>query len=91
LTDISVAEEALCLPAAERAKLAGLLIESLETQAEADDQVRAELIQRLERLKAGSDAGLTFQETIYFLGFVHERHHPDFLKHLQRDPDLPYP
>jgi hypothetical protein len=63
LTDISVAEEALCLPPVERAKLAGLLIESLENQAEADDQVRAELIQRLDRLKAGLDGGLSFQET----------------------------
>jgi hypothetical protein len=31
------------------------------------------------------------QETIYFLGLVHERRHPDFLKRMQRDPDLPYP
>jgi putative addiction module component (TIGR02574 family) len=63
LSNISVAEEALCLSPVERADLARLLIDSLDNQFESDDKVRAELTQRLARLKAGSDAGLTFQET----------------------------
>jgi putative addiction module component (TIGR02574 family) len=63
LTDISVAEEALGLPPVERANLARLLIDSLDNQSEADEEVRAELIHRLERLKSGMDVGLSFQET----------------------------
>jgi putative addiction module component (TIGR02574 family) len=47
----------------ERADLARLLIDSLDNQPDADEQVRAELKQRLERLKSGSDTGLSFQET----------------------------
>jgi hypothetical protein len=31
------------------------------------------------------------QETILFLGLVHERRHPDFLKRLPAAPDIPYP
>jgi putative addiction module component (TIGR02574 family) len=63
LSNISVAEEALCLPPMERANLAKLLIDSLDNQPGADEQVRAELTQRLERLQSGSDTGLSFQET----------------------------
>ena len=63
LCNISVAEEALCLPPEERANLAKLLIDSLENQPDADDQIRAELTQRLERLKSGTDKGLLFEET----------------------------
>jgi hypothetical protein len=59
LSNVSVAEEALRLPPLERADLALRLIDSLET----DEKVRAELTQRLERLKSGFDAGLSFQET----------------------------
>jgi hypothetical protein len=62
LSNISVAEEALCLPPLERADLAKLLIDSLENQAEDDEQVKAKLTQRLELLLSGSDAGLSFQE-----------------------------
>jgi len=51
------------LPPMERANLAKLLIDSLDNQPEADEQVRAELAQRLERLKSGADAGLSFKET----------------------------
>jgi putative addiction module component (TIGR02574 family) len=63
LSNISVAEEALSLPPLERANLARLLIDSLENPADADEQVRAELARRLERLQSGADAGLSFQET----------------------------
>jgi hypothetical protein len=28
-------------------------------------------------------------DTVYFLGLVHERRHPDFLKRLLKHPDLP--
>ena len=63
LSNISVAEEALCLPPMERANLAKLLIDSLDDQPGADEQVRAELTQRLERLKSGADEGLSFDET----------------------------
>lgn len=51
------------MPPVERANLARLLIDSLDNEPEADEQVRAELTQRLERLQSGSDAGLSFQET----------------------------
>jgi putative addiction module component (TIGR02574 family) len=47
----------------ERANLVKLLIDSLDNQSDADEQVRAELTQRLERLKSGLDTGLSFQET----------------------------
>jgi hypothetical protein len=63
LSDISIVEEALCLPPLERAGLAKLLIESLDDHAEDDEHVRAKLAQRLECLLSGSDAGLSFQET----------------------------
>jgi hypothetical protein len=63
LSNISVAEEALCLPALERADLARLLIDSLENQPEADEQVRSELAHRLRHLKSGADVGLSFAET----------------------------
>jgi putative addiction module component (TIGR02574 family) len=63
LSNISVAEEALWLPPVERANLAKLLIDSLDNQPDADEQVRAELTRRLERLKSGLDTGLSFQET----------------------------
>jgi putative addiction module component (TIGR02574 family) len=62
-SNISVAEEALCLPPDERANLARLLIDSLDDQSGADEQIRAELAQRLARFKSGSDGGVSFQET----------------------------
>jgi len=62
LSNISLAEEALCLPPDERADLAKLMIDSLDTQAEGDEQIRADLSQRLERLLSGSDAGLSFEQ-----------------------------
>ena len=62
LSNISLAEEALCLPPDERADLAKLMIDSLDTQAVGDEQIRADLSQRLERLLSGSDAGLSFEQ-----------------------------
>jgi putative addiction module component (TIGR02574 family) len=62
LSNISLAEEALCLPPRERAGLAKLMIDSLDNQAEGDEQIRADLSRRLERLLSGSDAGLSFEQ-----------------------------
>jgi len=58
-----VVEEALCLPPVERADLAKLLIDSLDDQPGTDEQIRAELTERLERLKSGDEKGLSFVET----------------------------
>jgi hypothetical protein len=38
------------------------LIDSLDNQESGDEQVKAELTQRLGRLLSGSDAGLSFEE-----------------------------
>ena len=63
LSNISLAEEALCLPPDERADLAKLMIDSLDSEADGDEQIRADLNRRLELLLSSSDPGLTFQET----------------------------
>jgi putative addiction module component (TIGR02574 family) len=62
LSNISLAEEALCLPPDERAGLAKLMIDSLDSQVDGDEQIRADLSRRLERLLSGADAGLSFEE-----------------------------
>ena len=62
LTNVTVAEEALSLSPAERADLAKLLIQSLEGDRRTDEEIRAELASRLERLKLGDDPGLTFEQ-----------------------------
>ena len=62
LTNVTVAEEALSLSPAERADLAKLLIQSLEGDRRTDEEIRAELASRLERLKSGDDPGLTFEQ-----------------------------
>ena len=62
LTNLTVAEEALSLSPVERANLAKLLIQSLEGDPRSDDQIKAELADRLERLKLGEDPGLTFEQ-----------------------------
>ena len=62
LTNVTVAEEALSLSPAERADLAKLLIQSLEGDCRTDEEIRAELASRLERLKSGDDPGLTFEQ-----------------------------
>ena len=62
LINVTVAEEALSLSPAERADLAKLLIQSLEGDRRTDEEIRAELASRLERLKLGDDPGLTFEQ-----------------------------
>jgi putative addiction module component (TIGR02574 family) len=62
LTNVSVAEEALCLPPEDRAKLAQLLIQSLEGDDRTDEAIKRELASRLEALRSGTDPGLAFDE-----------------------------
>jgi hypothetical protein len=62
LSNSSVAEEALALDAADRAHLAKLLIESLEGDKRSDNEISAELNERLQHLVTGEDAGLTFEQ-----------------------------
>ena len=57
-----MAEEALSLSPVDRAELAKLLIQSLEGDPRTDEQIKAELSTRLERLISGKDAGLTFEQ-----------------------------
>ncbi len=62
LTNFAVAEEALSLSPAERAELIKLLLHSLEEDPRTDEQIKADLTQRLQRLRNGSDPGLTFEQ-----------------------------
>jgi putative addiction module component (TIGR02574 family) len=62
LTNLTVAEEALSLSPEDRAALAELLIQSLETAPLTDAEIKAELNRRLENLRSKEDAGLSFQE-----------------------------
>jgi putative addiction module component (TIGR02574 family) len=62
LTNLTVAEEALSLSPEDRAALARLLIESLETDSRTDTEIKAELNNRLEELLSKKDEGLAFQE-----------------------------
>ena len=57
-----MAEEALSLPPDERSALARLLIQSSETTSQTDEEIKAELNNRLERLLSKNDAGLAFEE-----------------------------
>jgi len=61
-SSIYLAEEVLSLPADQRAELARLLVESLREDPRGDDQIRAELQQRLGDLKDGKDPGLDFDQ-----------------------------
>lgn len=61
-TSVYLAEEALSLPAGQRAELAKLLITSLEGDRRSDAEIKAELQKRLAALKDGRDAGLSFEE-----------------------------
>jgi len=62
LTNLTVAEEALSLSPEDRAALARLMIESLETDSRTDAAIKAELNGRLEELLSKKDAGLAFHE-----------------------------
>jgi putative addiction module component (TIGR02574 family) len=62
LTHLTVAEEALSLSPEERAALARLLIQSLETDSRTDEEIKAELNGRLEELLSKKDKGLAFHE-----------------------------
>ena len=62
LTNLTVAEDALSLSPEDRAALARLLIESLETDSRTDAEIKAELNSRLEKLLSKKDGGLAFDE-----------------------------
>jgi putative addiction module component (TIGR02574 family) len=61
-TSVYLAEEALSLPAAQRAELARLLMDSLAETGKSDDEIRAMLRTRLADLRSGKDAGLSFED-----------------------------
>ena len=62
LSSIFLAEEALSLPADQRAELAKLLMESLKEDRRSDEEIKADLAARWTDLKSGKDAGLTFEQ-----------------------------
>jgi putative addiction module component (TIGR02574 family) len=62
LTNLTVAEEALALSPEDRAGLAKLLIQSLESGTHSDAEITAELDKRLKQLLSGKDAGLDFND-----------------------------
>lgn len=62
LTNLTLAEEALSLSQEDRAALAELLIQSLESAPLTDAEIKAELNRRLENLLSKNDAGLAFHE-----------------------------
>jgi hypothetical protein len=55
-----VAEEALALSPEDRAGLAKLLIQSLESDTRSDAEIAADLNNRLKELLSGKDVGLDF-------------------------------
>lgn len=62
LKDVAFAEEALSLPASERAGLARLLVESLEGDPRSNEEIRSNLKLRFEKLRSGEDIGMTFDQ-----------------------------
>ena len=62
LKNLAVAEEALSLSPSDRRVVVQLLIQSVEGDRQTDDEITAELGRRLEALKSGQDAGLTFEQ-----------------------------
>lgn len=60
--DVSFAEEALSLPAAERAGLVKLLVDSLEGEPRSNEEIRADLQDRFKKLRSGEDKGMSFGE-----------------------------
>ena len=60
--DVTFAEEALSLPASERAGLVRLLVDSLDGEARSNEEISADLQVRLEKLRSGADPGMTFDQ-----------------------------
>jgi putative addiction module component (TIGR02574 family) len=60
--DVTFAEEALSLPASERAGLARLLVDSLEGDPRSNEEIRSNLRLRFEDLRSGKDTGMTFDQ-----------------------------
>jgi putative addiction module component (TIGR02574 family) len=60
--DVTFAEEALSLPASERAGLVRLLVDSLDGEARSNEEIGADLHDRLEKLRSGADPGMTFDQ-----------------------------
>ena len=61
-TSVYLAEEVLSLPAEQRRTLAKLLMDSVSGDGRSDDEIRAMLRSRLDDLKSGRDAGMSFEE-----------------------------
>ncbi len=62
LTSVYLAEEVLSLPADQRKALAKLLLDSVTDDGRSDDEIKLMLRTRLEDLKSGRDAGLSFED-----------------------------
>jgi putative addiction module component (TIGR02574 family) len=60
--DVAFAEEALSLPASERAGLVKLLVDSLEGEPRSNEEIRTEFQKRLQSLRSGDDKGMTFEQ-----------------------------
>ena len=60
--DVASAEEALSLPASERAGLVKLLVDSLEGEPRSNEEIRTEFQKRLQSLRSGDDKGMTFEQ-----------------------------
>jgi putative addiction module component (TIGR02574 family) len=60
--DLAFAEEALALPASERAGLARLLVASLEGDPRLSEEIHEDLQRRLANLRNAEDPGLTFEQ-----------------------------
>jgi putative addiction module component (TIGR02574 family) len=60
--DVAFAEEALSLPASERAGLVRLLVDSLEGEPRSNEEIRSDLQKRLQGLRSGDDKGMTFEQ-----------------------------
>lgn len=60
--DVAFAEEALSLPASERAGPVKLLVDSLEGEPRSNEEIRTELQKRLQSLRSGDDKGMNFEQ-----------------------------
>jgi putative addiction module component (TIGR02574 family) len=60
--DVAFAEEALSLPASERAGLVKLLVDSLEGEPRSNGEIQVDLQHRLKNLRSGDDPGMTFEQ-----------------------------